>query len=46
MNTQQALLSTAMIWPFLSTATPLGPIRRPAPILFCMWHRHREKWLY
>lgn len=37
MKTQQALLSTVMMWPFLSTATPLGPMRRPAPILF--WGR-------
>lgn len=35
MKTQQALLSTVMICPFLSTATPLGPISLPAPILFC-----------
>lgn len=35
MKTQQALLSAVMICPFLSTATPLGPINLPAPILFC-----------
>lgn len=35
MKTQQALLSTVMMCPFLSTATPLGPINLPAPILFC-----------
>ena len=34
MKTQQALLSTVMMCPFLSTATPLGPMSRPAPILF------------
>lgn len=38
MNTQQALLSAVMMCPFLSTATPLGPISRPAPILFCGVH--------
>lgn len=41
MKTQQALLSTVMMCPFLSTATPLGPIKRPAPILFC--ERQKEK---
>lgn len=35
MKTQQALLSAVMMCPFLSTATPLGPISLPAPILFC-----------
>lgn len=40
MKTQQALLSTVMMWPFLSTATPFGPINLPAPILFC--DRKRE----
>lgn len=37
MKTQQALLSTTMTWPFLSTETPLGPISFPEPILF--WKR-------
>lgn len=34
MKTQQDLLSTTMMWPFLSTDTPLGPISFPEPILF------------
>ncbi|KAG8137203.1 hypothetical protein E2320_005736 [Naja naja] len=33
MKTQHALLSTTIMCPLRSTATPLGPIRRPAPIL-------------
>lgn len=37
-KTQQALLSTVMMCPFLSTATPFGPISLPAPILFCDSH--------
>lgn len=41
MKTQQALLSTVMMCPFLSTATPFGPMSRPAPILFCEGGRQR-----
>lgn len=36
-KTQQDLLSTTMICPFRSTATPLGPMRRPAPSL--VWRK-------
>lgn len=43
MKTQQALLSTVMMCPFLSTATPLGPMSRPAPILFCEGGFEQEK---
>lgn len=42
MKTQQALLSTVMMCPFLSTATPLGPMSRPAPILFCDAERQKS----
>lgn len=44
MKTQQALLSTVMICPFLSTATPLGPMSRPAPILF--WEGGKRRGFY
>lgn len=40
MKTQQDLLSTTMMWPFLSTDTPLGPISFPEPILF--WRGQQE----
>lgn len=42
MKTQQALLSAVMMCPFLSTATPLGPISLPAPILFCDGQRDQR----
>lgn len=35
MKTQHALLSTTMMCPLRSTATPLGPSSRPAPIFVC-----------